>query len=252
MQIGLQTFTIRKLMRTPAALDSTFAKLAGLGLRNLELAVDYIAFPFSVETAKVIRAAADKHNLSVRSCQIKYATSAANTTNTIAFMQALGADILVNSTIDLKLLYQGETGLAQFCKLLERLKEQLTAANITLAHHNHHYEFLRVGEQNALSFIAKNSSVNFALDTYWCQKGGGNPLALLDELAGRVPILHLRDFTITKRGLVTGGVDCEIGRGNIPFKAILRAAETAGVRYGMIEQKTKTPLESVTISLQNL
>jgi len=252
MEIGLQTFTVRKLMRTPEALNHTFAWLAEKNLRNLELAVDYLAFPFTLETAKMIRTAADQHGLHVRSCQIKHATSAKDIPATIAFMQQVGAQILVNSTIDLKLLHKGEAGLLHYCELLDQLGEQLAPAGITLAHHNHHYEFLRVGKQSALHFMAANSGVAFALDTYWCQKGGGNVPALLEELQGRVPILHLRDFTLTRIGLITGGRDCEIGRGNISFQAILRAAEHAGVHYGMIEQNTKTPLESVEISLQGV
>ena len=252
MEIGLQTFTIRKLMRTPEALNQTFSWLAEQGLRNLELAVDYLAFPFNVDTAKLIRQAADEHKLRVRSCQIKYATSAKDPPITAAFMQELGAGILVNSTVDLKLLHKGEAGLLRYCEMLNELSEQLAEAGITLAHHNHHYEFLRVGEQSALHFMAAHTGIAFALDTYWCAKGGANVLTLLEELRGRVPILHLRDFALTRMGLVTGGRDCEIGRGNIPFKAIIQRANDTGVRYGMIEQNTKTPLESVGISLLSL
>jgi len=249
MQIGLQTFTVRKLLHSPKVIDQVFSHLAKLGLNNLELAVDYLKFPFTVEQARWIRSLADKHGLRVRSCQIKYATAAADIPATIAYMRELGANILVNSTIDLNRM-NSRDGLLRYCEMLDELNYRL--GDITLAHHNHHYEFLRMEEGNVLSFMAANSTVDFALDTYWCQRGGGNVLVLLEELRGRVPVMHLRDFTITKRGLITGGTDCEIGRGNIPFPAVLRAAQAAGVRYGMIEQKTKTLLESVRISLQNL
>jgi len=252
MEIGLQTFTLHRLLRKPGDLDRRFAELAAMGLRNLELAVDYLPLSFSIETAKIISAAAKKHGLQIRSCQIKYATSSKDIKNTIAYMQTLGAEILVNSTIDLKLLNQGERGLKQYCDMLENLQAKLAPAGIALAHHNHHFEFMRVGNGNVLSFMAKYTSINFALDTYWCQKGGGNALTLLDDLRGRVPVMHLRDYTITRAGLVRGGIDSEIGRGNIPFGAVLKAAGAAGVRYGMVEQKTKTPMESIRISLDAL
>jgi len=248
MELGLQTFTLHKLLRKPGDFDRYFARLAGMGIKNLELAVDYLPMAFSLDGAQLIHAAAQKHGLRIRSCQIKYAASSKDIANTTAFMQALGAEILVNSTIDLKLLNQGEKGLKNYCEMLEALRAKLAPAGIALAHHNHHYEFLRIGDGNALSFLAKNTSIDFALDTYWCQKGGGSAPALLDDLKGRVPVMHLRDFAITKRGLLTGGTDCEIGRGNISFGAILKAAEAAGVRYGMVEQKTKTPMESIALS----
>jgi len=155
MDIGLQTFTCRRLLHTPDAFDQAFSQLSGMGLRNLELAVDYLPFPFTVETAKMIRAAAERHGLRVRSCQIRYGTSSADIPATIAYMRELGAQILVNSVIDLKLLYMGS--LPRYCEMLDELADKL--GDITLAHHNHHYEFKRVGDTSALLFMAANSSI---------------------------------------------------------------------------------------------
>jgi len=243
MQIGLQTFTIRELL-TPDTLGNAFAQVAALGIHNLELAVDYLPMPFTLDTAETVRAAADQHGLRVISCQIKYPTSSADVPFTIAYMHELGAQILTNSVIDLKLLALGRPGLLRYCEKLDRLKEQLAPAGIALAHHNHHFEFKRVGGQIALLYMAENSSLDFVLDTYWTQRAGGDILALLEALKGRLPLMHLRDFA--------GKADCEIGRGSIPFGDVLYAAQAAGVQCGMIEQKTKTPLESVKTSLQGV
>ncbi|MDR2687654.1 MAG: sugar phosphate isomerase/epimerase [Oscillospiraceae bacterium] len=243
MEIGLQTFTVRELL-TPGNLNEAFGRIAGMGIENLELAVDYLPMPFAPETAETVRAAADRNGLRVRSCQIKYSTSSKDIALTAAYMQALGARILTNSVIDLKLLALGRPGLLRYCGKLDRLKERLAPAGIDLAHHNHHFEFKRAGGQTALEFMAAHSSIGFALDTYWTRRAGGDILALLEALKGRVPLMHLRDFA--------GKADCEIGRGDIPFGEALRAAEGAGVKYGMIEQKTKTPIESVEISLRGV
>ena len=243
MQIGLQTFTVRELL-TAEKLDSTFEKIAALGIQNLELAVDYLPMPFTLEIAEAIRASADQHGLKIRSCQIKYPTSSKDIPLTIAYMQALGAQLLTNSVIDLKLLALGRPGLRRYCEKLDKLKSQLVPAGITLAHHNHHFEFKRVGGQYALLFMAEYSTLDFVLDTYWTRRAGGDIPALLDALSGRVPAMHLRDFA--------GKADCEIGRGDINFAEVLRAAQAAGVQYGMIEQKTKTPLESVQISVRGI
>jgi len=243
IEIGLQTFTIREII-TPEKLNGTFAQIAGMGIENLELAVDYLPMPFTLDTAKTVSAAAKENGLHIRSCQIKYPTSSKDIPLTIAYMQELGAQILTNSVIDIKLLALGRPGLRRYCEKLERLKEHLAPAGIALAHHNHHFEFKRVGGQSALLFMAEHSSIDFALDTYWTRRAGGDIIALLEALKGRVPLMHLRDFA--------GKADCEIGRGDIPFKEVLSAAEQAGVMYGMIEQKTKTPIESVKFSLRAL
>ena len=240
MQIGLQTFTVRKIL-TPDTLSDIFAKIAALGIENLELAVDYLPMPFTLETAKAVRAAAEKSHLRICSCQIKYATSSANIDLTAAYMHTLDAKILTNSVIDLKALALGKGALLRYCEKLGWLKEKLAAQGVTLAHHNHNYEFKRIGSQSALLFMAENSTLDFVLDTYWTQRARGDILALLKALHGRVPLMHLRDFA--------GKGDCEVGQGEIDFAQVLRAAQAAGVQYGMIEQRTQTPLESVEISL---
>jgi sugar phosphate isomerase/epimerase len=256
MQIGLQTFTIRELL-TSEKLDSTFEKIAALGIQNLELAVDYLPMPFALKTAEAVRSSADKQGLKIRSCQIKYPTSSKDIPLTIAYMQALGAQLLTNSVIDLKLLALGRFGLLRYCDKLDRLKARLASAGIALAHHNHHFEFKRVGGQYALLFMAEHSSIDFVLDTYWTRRAGGDIPALLDALSGRVPAMHLRDFANHPTNPAGSAgtpskADCEIGHGDINFAAVLRAAEAAGVQYGMIEQKTKTPIESVKLSMRGI
>ncbi|MDR1464212.1 MAG: sugar phosphate isomerase/epimerase [Oscillospiraceae bacterium] len=252
MDIGLQTYTVRTLLRTPAQLDQTFGQLAGMGIRQLELAADYLPQPFSPASARSIAAAANRHGLRILSCQLKYRTAAADPARTAESLRILGARILTNSVIDLRLLRQGSAGAALYGARLNALRDRLLPEGVELIHHNHHYEFLRPDGRPVLEILAETFAGGFALDTYWCQKGGGNILTLLETFAGRVPLLHLRDYQIKPFGLFGGGTDAALGQGNIPFPAVLRAAEQAGVRAGMIEQHTARPLEEIRRSLAHL
>lgn len=253
MQIGLQTFTVRKLLRTPKDVDTTFRAVAALGVENLEIAVDYLNFPFTEATARMLAEAAARHGLRVASCQIKYETASADIAKTAEWMHILGAKTAVNSVIDLALLAKGREGVLRCCGRLNDLAKRLAAHDIAFAHHNHHYEFTRTNGQIVLDIMTENfDGVGLALDTYWCQKGGGNVIELLERLHGRVPVMHLRDFALSRAGLLTGGTDAAIGEGAIPFGAVLKAAEAAGVGCGMIEQKTKRPMEDVGKSVKAL
>ncbi|MDR1629036.1 MAG: hypothetical protein LBS36_02315 [Oscillospiraceae bacterium] len=252
MKIGLQTFTTRALMKTDRGVDETFSFAAEQGLTCVELAVDYLKQPFTAATAKMIAAAAARHGIQVASCQIRYKTAAKDPSLTAEYMHILGAQIISNSVIDLTLLTKGKDGILRYCESLNALAQTLTEQSILLSHHNHHYEFLKYEGESVLNIMRGAFSGLFTLDTYWCQKGGGNVLTILDDFEGRIPILHLRDFQIKPLGLLQGGSDCEAGEGNLPFAAILKKAGQCGVRFGMIEQKTKTPKESVQTSAEHL
>ena len=72
-------------------------------------------------------------------------------------------------------------------------------------------------------------------DTYWVQHGGGDPVEWCKRLKNRLPILHMKDYTVTTENKVTFA---EIGNGNLDWKRIIPAAEAAGCQWLCIEQDT--------------
>jgi sugar phosphate isomerase/epimerase len=252
LEFGLQTYTIKKLIKNPASLDKTLGEIAGYGISNIELAVDYLKFPFEIKTAELIASAAEKHGIKVVSCQIRYNTVIKDYDKAVAFFKALKCNYLTISVIDIRLLLRGEAGIREFAERLNALSEKLKLDGITLGHHNHHFEFLRYDGRMVLDMLVEYFKGEFVLDTYWVQRGGGNHIVLLQKLKGRVSIMHLRDYKVKFKKFDLVGSDTEIGEGNLPFKEIVKKASECGVKYGMIEQSTKTPLESVKTSITAL
>ena len=240
-------------MKNEKEIDKTFSLISGFGVKHIELAVDYLKMPFTAKTAELIANAAKAHGIETVSCQIRYNTAAKDTGLTAEFMHILGARFISNSVIDLSALRKGKEGVLRYCEQLNSLYEKLKRQDILLSHHTHHYEFLKFDGKTVLELMRENFSGLFTVDTYWCQKGGGNILTLLQDFRGRVPILHLRDYKLKPMGLIFGGgTDCEAGKGNLPFRQILQQAKSAGVELGVIEQSTKTPIESIRSSAEHL
>ena len=130
----------------------------------------------------------------------------------------------------------------------------LRSAGQVLAYHNHHYEFKRVDGKLILDLLySETNPKNLAgeIDTYWVQYGGGDPAAWCKKLAGRLPMLHLKDYVIDTEGKPAFA---EIGYGNLDWYSIIGAAEDAGCEWYIVEQDTcqRDPLESLAISLRNL
>jgi sugar phosphate isomerase/epimerase len=150
---------------------------------------------------------------------------------------------------------QGEAGFRQFAVEASAIGERLVAAGLDFSYHNHSFEFVRIGRRTGLDVIFDESDPRYLKaepDTYWIQHGGGDPAAWIRKLAGRVPVVHLKDMVIhASRG---AQVMAEIGEGNLNWPAILSACQEAGVEWYAVEQDEcqRDPFESLRISYQNL
>jgi len=89
------------------------------------------------------------------------------------------------------------------------------------------------------------------MDTYWVQFGGGDPVGWCRCLAGRLPILHLKDYRVNEESEVEF---CEVGYGNLNFPEILKQAEKSGCQWFAVEQDTcpGDPFESIAKSFDYL
>ena len=99
-------------------------------------------------------------------------------------------------------------------------------------YHNHDGEFIKIDGKPVLQHLAEHFSpkiFGFTLDTFWIQAGGGDPGYWIDNFSGRVPCIHLKDFSYGRKMSV-------IGEGNINFDRVFEKAEAAGTKWMLVEQ----------------
>ncbi len=99
-------------------------------------------------------------------------------------------------------------------------------------YHNHDQEFKKWNGKLVLDHLAEAfpaDLMGFTLDTFWITAGGGDPAQWVEKLSGRVPVIHLKDFSYGRKMAV-------IGEGNINFDRVFEVAEKAGVEYMLVEQ----------------
>ena len=77
------------------------------------------------------------------------------------------------------------------------------------------------------------------LDTYWVQRGGGNPAGWIRRLAGRMEYLHIKDYGMgssTPADLWSNvPVMRPVGSGSLDWDEIFSAAGESGVKYFIVE-----------------
>ena len=99
-------------------------------------------------------------------------------------------------------------------------------------HHNHAHEFQKKDGKLIMDLLAEQfpkEKFGFTLDTYWVQVGGADSADWLERLTGRVPCIHLKDYSYGAKMSV-------VGEGNINFDRVFAAAEDAGTEYMLVEQ----------------
>jgi sugar phosphate isomerase/epimerase len=161
-----------------------------------------------------------------------------------------------------------------FAKEANGYAERLQEHGIGLYYHNHHIEFAKFDGKYMLDIIADNSpAMGMEIDVHWVQRGGLDPVRVLDKYAGRTSMVHLKDYRIgTLPEAAFGMLDtgdfagfmaafknvvqfAEVGEGNLDFPSIIEHAQSAGAEYLLVEQDElygRTVWDALQTSYDNL
>jgi sugar phosphate isomerase/epimerase len=114
---------------------------------------------------------------------------------------------------------------------------------MTLAFHNHNYEFQNFGATNGYDELLAHtdpSLVKLEIDCYWITQAGRDPVQTIRQLKGRVKMLHLKDrvsgFATSQWLDASAEHFTEVGSGTIDWKEVLRAANECGVEHFFVER----------------
>lgn len=169
----------------------------------------------------------------------------------------------------------GQPGFQKVIDGAKMLGEKANALGMKLCYHNHDFEFTKIDGEYALDILYKEVPANLLqpqLDICWVNVGGENPVDYIHKYAGRIEILHLKDFAGGKSEHMYAliGIDDDkkaetesnafefrpVGMGLQNMPAILTAATEVGTKWVVVEQDEpslgKTPMECAEASIQFL
>ena len=246
-QIAVQLYTLRDFTATPADFAATLRRVSEIGFHAVELA----------GTAGLPPAEASKN---VRDADLQICSSHESPRmileNPQQVVDRLGEFGITHAAypwpdgIDFSNTKQVEDLIAG----LDSAGAVLRRAGMTLCYHNHAHEFFQRGGRTVLDEIFARTSpehLQAELDIHWVQAGGGDPTETCRRLAGRLPLLHVKDYTVTGNG---ERLFSEVGHGNLNIPEILTAAEASGCQWFIVEQDTcpTDPFDCIARSLDYL
>jgi len=238
-KIGLQLYTVRRELQKD--FEGTLAQVAAIGYSEVEFAGYYDRSP------QRVKGLLTRNNISAPSSHMQLPAMRQNLDKLIEAAKIIGHDYLVlaylmpaeRKTID---------DFKQVAYSLNMAGETCSKAGITLAYHNHDFEFVPMGGDIPYNTLLKGTDPNLVkleLDLYWLTKAKQPVAEVLAKLKGRVPLVHIKDMDNTPKQFFT-----EVGRGIIDYKSLLAEAQRTGVKHFFVEQDEcpGSPLDSIKIS----
>lgn len=243
--IAAQLYTVRDFTQTPEGVVETMRKVAAAGYEAVQLSALCPMDP------QELRNICDGEGLTICSTHISYEQMRDEPDKVIEEHKILGCEYPAIGGLPAE--YRNAEGFARFAQEASEVAARLAEGGMTFGYHNHDFELEKFADRTGLQILVEESDpryFTFEIDTYWIQAGGGSPVAWLNQLEGRMPLLHLKDMTMHDGERFMA----EIGEGNLDWPGILQAAESTGVVWYIVEQDRceRDPFESLKISLENL
>lgn len=110
--------------------------------------------------------------------------------------------------------------------------EACNRAGLTLAYHNHAFEFIKTNNQLPYDVLLNRTEpelLSMEMDLFWMAKAGQDPLVYFAQHPGRFKLWHVKDMD-------KAGEFADVGTGVINFAPIFAQAQKAGVEHYFIER----------------
>ncbi len=275
--IGVQMSTVAPVLRSgEVKLYDALAKMAEIGYHCVEVSqVD-----MTPENVAAMKKACDEFGIKVSSCTASVEPMIEGMPGEnlrddfdkiVNDCRELDCDMLRIGMLPMTFMGSRDKTI-EFVKRADEMAERLGEEGIDLYYHNHHVEFVQYDGEYLLDIIKDTTKkMGFELDIHWIQRGGENPVEFIKAYAGRIRLLHLKDYRIVPVQMPEMGGDdfmqkflqafngvvqfAEVGEGSLPVKECIDAGLAGGSEYFLVEQDDtygRDPFESLKISHDNL
>ena len=237
--IALQLYTVRD--KTAVDMAGTIEELAAIGYKYVEPA------GYGNLNAQDFAAALKAHSLQAISAHVGIDRLIDERQSVFEEMQLLGCKHVIVPWLSPERRNVEFTD--QLIGFLNAWGPEFRDAGMRLGYHNHEFEFEPMGNTTMFERLIAETDpamVSLQIDLGWAAIAGADPVQLIRENAGRVPLLHAKDLGLD-------GSPITSGEGVLPWPEIIAAARGAGTEYLIVENdQPEDSLEDVRRALANL
>ena len=244
MEIGAQFYTVRGSCQNLEDFEETLKRVADIGYRNVQISG---TCPYPAEW---LREQLERNGLRCVLTHTPVARLTGELDQVIAEHGVFGCDRIGLGWWAFDGARDNMT-FERWMTLFPAIAHRIHEAGKLFMYHNHDQEFKKLDGKLIMDRLAEAvpaGEMGFTLDTFWVQAGGGDPAHWLEKLAGRIPVIHLKDYAYGRKMAV-------IGEGNINFARVFEKAEAGGTRCMLVEQDDcygEDPVDCLTRSYRYL
>jgi sugar phosphate isomerase/epimerase len=237
-KIGLMLYTVRE--ECARDLQGVLRTVAGLGYDGVEV------FDLHGHEPAVVRGWLDELGLVVAGRHAGFDLLENHLPDLAAELAVLGIDRVALNWVDPSEIEADARGVvARIAAIAPRVQ----ALGLQLGFHNHWAELETHDGISVLDELCKlpPEQLWLELDLGWAWWAGTDPADLLERLAGRTPLVHIKD--LRARGTRE---HCPVGDGAVGYDRVIPAAVSAGVEWLIVEQDEidGQPFDAVERSLE--
>ena len=242
-----QLFTVRQYTQTPEDFRETIRKVAQIGYPAVQISA------IGPIDASFIRDTLQEYQVTCCVTHSNFNRMQTDLDGLIREHQTFGCSVMGIGAMPEE--YRGSLeGFEKFVQIINPIAKELQKNGMHLSYHNHSFEFQRFGGVLGLDYLMEHTdpeAVEFVLDSYWIQAGGGNSVDFIRKADGRMSVFHLKDMQIV-------GWEqrfAPIFEGNINFLPIFEACRETAVQYIAVEQDNcygEDPFDCLGRSYRNI
>lgn len=242
-KISAQLYTLRDYITNPKDIADTFKKVRAMGYETAQFSGAPIG------NAKELKKMADDAGLRIICTHIPYTDMQDNLKKVVDDHHTLGCTHAGVGSMPPE--YRNAEGYVKFAREFDAIAKELKKEGLGATYHNHRFEFEKFDGKLGIDLLLENSDTfSFMLDTFWVTAGGGDPVAWIKKLKGRLDLIHFKDMTIKDDTQIMA----EVMEGNLNWPAIIAECDAQDIAYYIVEQDVcqRDPFESMKISFDNL
>ncbi len=256
IKVGVQAMMLKDEFQKVGAYE-TLKKVGELGFRSVEIS----QIPMTADNVDQMKRAQADFGVKIAAVSASVAPSgrpgetlATDFDKIVADCHALDCQFIRIGMLPFDCMASLDSVL-HFCRQANVAAKKLADEGIKLYYHNHHIEFIRFDGVTMLDIIRENADLlGFELDVHWIHRGGFDPETIIRKYAGKVDLIHLKDYRIGAipaeafaamgKGDFRAFMDAfrnvvqfaEVGEGTLNMGGIIETSLEAGAKHFFIEQ----------------
>ena len=245
MKYGVQLYTLRKYTNAENGIENVFKKLKDMNIDMVQVSGINTFSPQQMKNLK------DKYSIEICGTHSSYERITTDIDNLAKEHLLYEAPTVGLGSMPSNVDNSTLGSILKFCDELNDAGKKLKPYGLTIAYHNHSFEFKQIGDKTIFDILIENTdkSVKFIPDTYWIKVGGEDPAEFLKKLDGRVDIIHFKDHK-----KIFGIPSMQpIGQGTINFQKVIDVGKQTGAEYSVFElDNSLNPFKAIQTSFNNL